>query len=284
MATSTTLDDLMVNIKREVQFITNHRSDLTKTISLFDVQKGVNSISLPSMRHSVATALVEGNAFSGHSAVSTSGITLTPAHNAVAADYLYDIAKYGTPENAVQLIGRKLGADIATKINRDIFALFDGFSNTVGDSTSAISAESVLEARALLTAAGAPGPYYLAVTPWVFNDILRIYANSSAAIYNTSDALRNEIQTSGRLMEWMGFRVIEVADLADNAGGKDSTSVKCAAYSPEAIAMAHRSPLVELEFDRVINRKATEIIAAATYQVSEWQDDFGVEIICANND
>ena len=68
--------------------------------------------------------------------------------------------------NPAQELGTVLGNSIATKMDQDIIALFDGFSTSLGSAGTEITAADIFKAAATLRNAKAPGNYVAVLHPF----------------------------------------------------------------------------------------------------------------------
>jgi len=128
--TSTTLDDLFANIIAQARFTAEEQSLMAGLVTRYDIGSVAGkTIQVPKYPAIAAAALTEGTDM-GSTAVSTSSITVTVAE--VGAQVLLtDMAAFGAGNPAEEL-GTVLGNAIATKMDKDLIALFAGFSSSLG--------------------------------------------------------------------------------------------------------------------------------------------------------
>jgi N4-gp56 family major capsid protein len=122
--TSTTLDDLFVNIIAQARFTAEEQSLMMGLVTQYDIgaQAG-KTIQVPKYPAIAAAGLTEGSDMSS-TAVSTSSVSV--AVGEVGAQViLTDMAAFGAGNPAVEL-GTVLGNAIATKMDTDLIALFAG--------------------------------------------------------------------------------------------------------------------------------------------------------------
>lgn len=219
---------------------------------------------------SAASALTEGNAASNTNIVST-GPTLTATTNAVHRSLITDLADFTAGGEAVRF-GRQAAKAIRMKLDQDIYALFDGFSNASGTTNTDISEATILSAKHALINRGAPGPYFLAVTPRVYQDLIALYSlNTSIASLDIRDAAMKE----GRLTPIYGVQPVLVSSGITEDGNGD---YKCAMYSREAIGAAFSWHL-KTEIQRAAEYVGYNLVVSSCYAVSEVADNFGQEIV-----
>ena len=154
--TTSTLDDLFVNIVAQARFTAEEQSLMRNLVTVYNIdgQSG-KTIQVPKYPSITAAALTEGTDMSS-TAVSTSSVSVTVAE--VGAQVLLtDLAAMGAGDPAAEL-GTVLGNAIATKMDKDLIALFDGFSGSLGATTTELSVAYLFQAAATLRANKAMGP------------------------------------------------------------------------------------------------------------------------------
>ena len=284
---STTLDDLFVNIVAQARFTAEEQSLMLGLVTQYNIagQAG-KSVQIPKYPAITATALDEGTAPSDTD-VSTSSVTVTCAEvgNSVL---LTDLAAMGAGNPADEL-GTVLGNAIATKIDKDLIALFSGFSGSVGTVGSAISVTDLFKAAATLRAAKVTGNLAAVVHPYQAYELKKGLTNTFANP-NGGD-LQNEAMRNGFVGSIAGIDIYEssniavAADLGANGivggTGDDADTANQAVagiFAPEALAIAMKTEF-NLETQRNATRRGTELVATAIYGVAELDDTFGVKCI-----
>ena len=120
------------------------------------------TIQVPKYPAVPAAGLTEGTDMS-ETVVSTSSVSITVGE--VGAQVLLtDLAAMGAGNPAEEL-GTVLGNSIATKIDKDLIALFDGFSSSLGATTTELTAAYLFQAAATLRANKAPCLLYTSPSP-----------------------------------------------------------------------------------------------------------------------
>ena len=153
--TTSTLDDLFVNIVAQARYTAEEQSLLRGLVTMYDIgnQKG-KTVQVPKYPAITAASLTEGTDMDS-TAVSTSSVTITVGE--VGAQVLLtDLAAMGSG-NPAQELGVVLGNAIATKMDKDIIALFDGFSTSLGLTTTEMTIAYLFQAAATLRANKATG-------------------------------------------------------------------------------------------------------------------------------
>ena len=268
-STTTTLDDLFVNIVAQARFTAEEQSLLRNLVTVYniDAQPGV-TIQVPKYPAVSAADLTEGTDMSA-TQVSTSSISITVAEVG-AQVFLTDMAAMGAGNPADEL-GTVLGNAIATKMDTDAIALFDGFSTSLGATTTELTAAYLFQAAATLRANKAPGRLVGVFHPY---QTYALKANLTNTFANPNGGdLQNEAMRSGYVGTIAGIDIFESANVAVDGSG----DAKGAVFAPEAIAMAMKRDF-NLEPERDASNRGFELNATAIYGVGELDDAYGVEM------
>lgn len=267
--TSTTLDDLFVNIVAQARFTAEEQSLMLGLVTQYNIagQAG-KTVQVPKYPAITAADLTEGTAPSDTD-VSTSSVTVTCAEvgNTVL---LTDLAAMGAGNPAEEL-GTVLGNAIATKIDSDLIALFSGFSTGLGAAGAEITVADLFKAAATLRAAKVTGSMAAVVHPFQAY-ALKAGLTNTFANPNGGD-LQNEAMRNGYVGSIAGIDVYESANVSVD-GNDDAIA---AVFAPEALAIAIKRDF-NLETQRNATRRGTEMVATAIYGVAELDDSYGVKI------
>ena len=267
--TSTTLDDLFVNIVAQARFTAEEQSLMMGLVTQYNIagQAG-KTVQIPKYPAVTAADLTEGTAPSDTD-VSTSSVSVTCAEvgNSVL---LTDLAAMGAGNPADEL-GTVLGNAIATKIDSDLIALFSGFSGAFGSAGAEITVADLFKAAATLRANKVTGSMAAVVHPY---QAYALKANLTNTFANPNGGdLQNEAMRNGYVGSIAGIDVYESANVSID-GNDDAVA---AVFAPEALAIALKSEF-NLETQRNATRRGTELVATAIYGVAELDDSYGVKI------
>jgi hypothetical protein len=267
--TTSTLDDLFVNIIAQARFTAEEQSLMRNLVTMYniDAQPGV-TVQVPKYPAIAAGDLTEGTDMSS-TTVSTSSVSITVGE--VGAQVLLtDMAAMGAGNPADEL-GTVLGNAIATKMDKDIIALFDGFSTSLGATTTELTAAYLFQAAATLRANKAPGRLVGVFHPY---QTYALKANLTNTFANPNGGdLQNEAMRNGYVGTIAGIDIFESANVTVDGSG----DAKGAIFAPEAIAVAMKRDF-EIEPQRDASNRAFELNATAVYGVGELDDDYGVEM------
>lgn len=266
--TSTTLGDLFVNIVAQARFTAEEQSLMMGLVTKYNIagQAG-KTIQVPKYPAVIAADLTEGTAPSDTD-VSTSSVEVTVAEvgNSVL---LTDLAAMGAGNPADEL-GTVLGNAIATKIDKDLIALFSNFSVGFGGAAAEITVADLFKAAATLRANKVTGSMAAVVHPYQAYQLKAGLTNTFAS--GTLSDVGNEAMRNGYVGSIAGIDIYESANVA--ISGTDAVA---AVFAPEALAIAIKSEF-NLETQRNATRRGTELVATAIYGVAELDDTYGVKI------
>jgi len=270
-STSSTLSELYTEIVAEAQFVATEQSIMRNLVRNYQITGGGKAVEVPIYSAISAAAVAEATDLS-NTAVDPSSATITASEVGVMTT-LTDLARNSAPRNVAADIGRLFGEGIAKKQDQDLIALFDGFSTTLGDGTTAISAASVFNALSTLRANSLPiNECAVVLHPKIAYDLKANLTNTFANA-NAND-LANEALRQGFVGRLAGMPVFETANMANTGSAGD---YKGGAFHRDAIALAEMQGL-KVETQRDASLRADEIVATAVYGVGEIHDSYGVEM------
>ena len=267
--TSSTLDDLFVNIVAQARFTAEEQSLLRNLVTVYNIDgQAGKTVQVPKYPSISAAALTEGTDMSS-TTVSTSSVSITVAE--VGAQVLLtDLAAMGAGNPAEEL-GTVLGNAIATKMDQDLIALFDGFSSSLGATTTELSAAYLFQAAATLRANKVMGRIVGVFHPY---QTYALKANLTNTFANPNGGdLQNEAMRNGYVGTIAGIDIFESANVAIDGSG----DAKGAIFAPQALALAMKRDF-NIEPQRDASNRAWELNATAVYGVGELDDSYGVEM------
>jgi hypothetical protein len=268
--TSSTLDDLFANIIAQARFTAEEQSLMLGLVTQYNIgaQAG-KTIQVPKYPAIAAADLTEGTDMTS-TTVSTSSVSITVGE--VGAQVLLtDLAAMGAGNPAEEL-GTVLGNAIATKMDTDLIALFDGFSGSIGTAGAEITVADLFKAAATLRANKVTGVINAVVHPY---QAYQLKANLTNTFANPNGGdLQNEAMRNGYVGTIAGINVYESANVSIDG----SDDAKGAVFAPEALAIAMKRDF-QIEPQRDASNRAFELNATAIYGVGELDDSFGVEVL-----
>ena len=268
--TSTTLDDLFANIILQARFTAEEESLMLGLVTRYDIGNVAGkTVQVPKYPAITAGDLTEGTDMSS-TTVSTTSQTITVSEVG-AQVVLTDLAAMGAGNPAEEL-GTVLGNAIATKIDKDLIALFDGFSTSLGGAGTEITVADLMKAAATLKTNKARGQMAAVVHPW---HAYQLKANLTNTFVNPNGGdLQNDAMRNAYVGQIGGIDIYESANVTIDG----SDDAKGAVFVPEALAIAMKRDF-NLETQRDASLRAFELNATAIYGVGELDDDYGVELL-----
>ena len=268
--TSTTLDDLFVNIIAQARFTAEEQSLMMGLVTRYDIGADAGkTIQVPKYPAIAAADLTEGTDMSS-TTVSTSAVTIS-VQEVGAQVVLTDVAAMGAGNPAEEL-GTVLGNSIATKMDKDLIALFDGFSSALGAAGQEITVADLFKAAATLRSNKVTGRMSAVVHPFqayqLKANLTNTFANPNAGIAQNTAMVNAFVGTIA------GIDIYESANLTIDG----SDDAKGAVFAPEALAIAMKRDF-QIEPQRDASLRAFELNATAVYGVGELDDSFGVEML-----
>ena len=274
-STSSTLSELYTEIVTEALFVASERSIMRPLVRNYAVTGGGKSVEVPIYSAVSAAAVSEASDLS-NTAIDPTSKTITCSEHGIMTT-LTDLGRNAAPRNVAADIGRLFGEAIAKKIDKDLTALFGGFSTTVGSASTAMSASLIFQAVAKLRAAGVPGENLSAVIhPQVAFDLKSGLTNTFA---NPNPGVGNEALRTGLVGQIAGVNIFETSNIADASGNDPGTTgdYKGAVFHSDALGLAMMQDL-KIETQRDASLRADEIVATAVYGVGELDDSKGCEV------
>jgi N4-gp56 family major capsid protein len=268
--TSTTLDDLFANIIAAARFTAEEESLMMGLVTMYNIgDEAGKTIQVPKYPAVTAADLTEGTDMSS-STVSTSSVSITVGEVG-AQVVLTDVAAMGSGNPAEEL-GTVLGNSIATKIDTDLIALFDGFSTALGGAGTEITVADIFKAAATLRNNKAQGDIFAVVHPF---QAYQLKANLTNTFANPNGGTaQNTAMVNSYVGTIAGVDIYESSNITVDG----SDDAKGAVFSREALAIAMKRDF-QIETQRDASLRAFELNATAVYGVGELDDSYGVEML-----
>jgi len=269
-STSSTLSELYTEIVAEAQFVASEKSIMRNLVKNYAITGGGKAVEVPVYAQVSASAVAEATDLS-NTAIDPTSVTITASEVGVMTT-LTDLARNSAPRNVAGDIGKLFGEALARKQDADLIALFDGFSVTSGDGTTAISPAVIFNALSTLRANSLPANECAVVLhPKIAYDLKSGLTNTFAGLdtENSNEALR-----SGFVGTLAGMPIFETSNMADTGTAGD---YKGGAMHKDALAIAMMQD-VKIETQRDASLRADEIVATSVYGVGEIHDSYGVEL------
>lgn len=279
-STSVSLNDLLPTIVQEAMFVANERSimrNLVKNYALAPAQG--KTIQVPIYPVQTAASVTEGDEVT-NTEVSTNVATFNVGQVGIRT-LVTDLAVNASASNVVADLGRLFGEAIAKKIDQDLMAQFANFTtNTIGSSSTTITAALVMQGITKLKNAGVPTDGLVAVLhPSIAYD-LKAALTTQGAVAFTGGAygdVANEAMRMGYVGNLFGCQVFESANAPLIAGGL-AGDYQGAIFHREALGFGLMRDIT-IETQRRASYLGTDVVASAMYGVGTVYEGYGVSAV-----
>ena len=269
-STSSTLSELYTEIVAEAQFVASEKSIMRNLVKNYAISGGGKVVEVPVYAQVSAAAVAEATDLA-NTAIDPTSVTITASEVGVMTT-LTDLARNSAPRNVAADIGKLFGEALARKQDADLTALFDGFSVTLGDGTTAISPAVIFNALSTLRANALPANECAVVLhPKIAYDLKSGLTNTFAGLDTETS---NEALRAGFVGRLAGMPVFETSNIANTGTAGD---YKGGVFHKDALAIAMMQD-VKIETQRDASLRADEIVATSVYGVGEIHDSYGVEL------
>lgn len=284
MANNTTINsELFTNLLAEAQFAAYENSIARQIVTPFDYPANAGKIlQVPVYSAVTATGLTEATAPSAADTNTTSA-TITLAEIGTyfkISDMLRDSAE----RDVVADLGMNAGMAIAEKMDNDVFALFNSFSNSVGTEDSAITVDNIFEAVATLRANKVVGPLAAVVSPRQALQLKKELATTGGANLTASE-IGSSVLRQYYIGSLAGCAIYESSLVKRDLDTDTDTELNAvgAVFAPTAIGHAMRGG-ISMETQRQAAERATDIMMSAVVGQTILQNVHGVKIVGSDSD
>ena len=284
MANNTTINsELFTNLLAEAQFAAYESSVARQIVTPFDYPANAGKVlQVPVYSAIAATGLTEGTAPSAADTNTTSAtITLGEIGTYFqVTDFLRDSAE----RDVVADLGAQAGRAIAEKMDTDVFALFNSFTNSVGTEDSAITVDNIFEAVATLRNNKVVGPLAAVVSPRQALQLKKELATVGGANLTASE-IGSSVLRQFYIGSVAGCAVYESSLVKRDLDTDTDTELNAvgAVFAPTAMGHAMRGG-INMETQRQAAARATDIMMSAVVGQAILQDVHGVKIVGSDSD
>ena len=212
--------------------------------------------------------------------------TATLSHHVIRAD-IGDLAKRGSALDLVGMTGVKEGAAVGGKLDSDLIALIQSFSQTLAGAGTALALSHLFNGIRLLRAAGAPAPYnFIDGAKGIWGDkglrSLLIQAGNTTTNTAVAHSLMGDkgaemlnkgyVDSIGNIDIYFSNEVNEdIGSSADSAAGMFSAGAIGCAVPVEGF--------LGIEMERDASGRSTQYVGVGTWGEVEVKDLFGAYIL-----
>lgn len=284
MANNTTINsELFTNLLAEAQFAAYENSVARQIVTPFDYPANAGKIlQVPVYSAITATGLTEGTA---PSAADTNTTSATITLGEIGTYFqVTDMLRDSAERDVVADLGAQAGRAIAEKMDTDVFALFNSFTNSVGTEDSAITVDNIFEAVATLRANKVVGPLAAVVSPRQALQLKKELATAGGANLTASE-IGSSVLRQFYIGSVAGCQVFESSLIKRDLDTDTDTELNAvgAVFAPTAMGHAMRGG-INMETQRQAAARATDIMMSAVVGQAILQDVHGVKIVGSDSD
>jgi len=272
--TASILSELYANIVQSAVYT------LTEQTVIRPLVKNYNMVGSPGLTAQIpifpavsAAALTDGTDITANTAFNTTSVEITCAEKGALVK-LTDLGRESAAQDVAVAIGRQLGNAMAVKVDTDLAALFDGFSNSVGTGNTEITADLFFKAAAILRNNQAPGQYVSIIHPYQAYALKKQLTNAGATMSHNLSEVGNAALRDGFVGRLAGIDIFESTVVSGSSAGAFVGAV----MSSDALAYVVKRDM-RIEEQRDASFRATEYVGTVAYGVKELIDVYGVKLL-----
>ena len=284
MANNTTINsELFTNLLAEAQFAAYENSIARQIVTPFDYPANAGKIlQVPVYSAVTAGPLTEGTAPSAADTTTTSvNITLGEIGTYFqVTDMLRDSAE----RDVIADLGAQAGRAIAERMDADVFALFNSFTNSVGVEDDAITVDNIFEGVSKLRENKVVGPLSCVLSPRQALQLKKELATAGGANLTASE-IGSSVLRQYYIGSVAGCQVFESALVKQDLDTDADTELNAvgAIFAPSAMAHVMRGG-VSMETQRQAAARAEDIMMSAVTGQAILQNVHGVKIVGSATD
>ena len=269
-ATTGQLESAQAIIIAECLYTAEHLAPCRNLVTQFKLGQGEKQITVPKVGQMTAVALTDGIDITSSEAIGMTTTDLTTSEVGLKVILSDKLVRQEKPE-MFRVVGRQMADAMSRKIDGDIIALFDGFSNTAGASGAGLNYRSFMACVAKLKALKAPRPFSCVHHPNAIYNLTRDTSRVGTSAGTIPIGFSADLLKDFWAISLDGVPILEDGNITSGVASKG------AVFSKEALCLIESlTPKVENERD--ISLRATEIVMVSDYGVFELDDNYGVEM------
>ena len=277
LTNTTTLANLLPSIVAEALYQASEKSIMKGLVKNYTLAPSSGlTVNVPIYAKVTAIGLTEATAPDA-TAITPSTAPLTVSEVGIRAT-VSDLSIQASASNVVADIGKLFGESIARKMDTDLMANFNNFSQQVGGAgvgggNVAASPELLFQAIAKIRAQGYDTSNDCAIVlhPNVAYDVASVLTSTFAA---PASAVGNSALANG-FMGTLGGVPVYQSSLVPLADGSTTGDYGCGIFHKEAIGLAMMQD-IKIESQREATLRGFDIMGTAVYGTGELQDLAGV--------
>ena len=272
-ATTGNLENAQRIIISTARYTEEHNAPAMNLIEQFSLPKGSKQVTVPKVGQMDMSDLVDGQDIIDEEDIGMTTVDLTAAEVGAKIIITDKLARQSA-QNVFSIIGRHLGDGMARKKDKDVLALYSGFSTDIGSAGRSMSLANVSATVAYAKGNKFGSQVYIVQHPFAVWDIANTAVTASATYPVpagwSADLLGNFF--SG-LRPINGVPIFEDGNISIDSS--DDAIGVCADRSALAVL---KSVDTRTERQRDASLRATEVVITSDYGVFELDDSKGVAL------
>jgi hypothetical protein len=269
-ATTGNLEEASRVVIAKVRYTMEYNSPCANTVTKFTLGQGEKQVTVPKVGQMTALDLTDGVDIVNSEDIGMTTTDLTPSEVGLKV-ILTDKLLRQENESVFTICGKQVGDAMTRKREKDIIALYSGFSNTAGAAGKSMSYANFAGCVALIHKLEAPNPICCVEHPYaVFylsNDIQKVGS------YPMPQGYSAELMKDFFKLNINSIPVFETANIVPDS----SDDAVGAIYSKDALALVESlAPRTEKERDASL--RAWELVMVSDYGCYELDDGYGVKM------
>jgi len=272
-ATTGNLENAQRIIISSARYTEEHNAPAMNLIEQFTLPKGSKQVTVPKVASMDMSDLVDGQDIIDEEDIGMTTVDLTAAEVGAKIIITDKLARQSA-ENVFSIIGRQLGDGMARKKDKDVLALYSGFSTDIGAAGRSMSLANVSATVAYAKGNKFGSQVYIVQHPFAVWDIANTAVTASATYpvpHGWSEDLLGNF--------FSGLRPINgVAIFEDGNISIDSSDDAIGVCADKTALAVLKSVDTRTERQRGASLRATEVVITADYGVFELDDSKGVAL------
>jgi|TARA_Y100000034_G_C6789353_1_gene353307 hypothetical protein len=272
-ATTGNLENAQRIIISSARYTEEHNAPAMNLIEQFTLPKGSKQVTVPKVGQMDMSDLVDGLDIVDEEQIGMTTVDLTAAEVGAKIIITDKLARQSA-ENVFSIIGRQLGDGMARKKDKDVLALYSGFSTDIGAAGRSMSLANVSATVAYAKGNKFGSQVYIVQHPFAVWDIANTAVTASATYpvpHGWSEDLLGNFFSGLRPIN--GVPIFEDGNISIDSSD-DAVGV-CADKTALAVL---KSVDTRTERQRDASLRATEVVITADYGVFELDDSKGVAL------
>ena len=272
-ATTGNLENAQRIIISSARYTEEHNAPAMNLIEQFTLPKGSKQVTVPKVGQMDMSDLVDGLDIVDEEQIGMTTVDLTAAEVGAKIIITDKLARQSA-ENVFSIIGRQLGDGMARKKDKDVLALYSGFSTDIGAAGRSMSLANVSATVAYAKGNKFGSQVYIVQHPFAVWDIANTAVTASATYpvpHGWSEDLLGNFFSGLRPIN--GVPIFEDGNISIDSSD-DAVGV-CADKTALAVL---KSVDTRTERQRDASLRATEVVITADYGVFELDDSNGVAL------